>query len=480
MLAAPQSGPHVAKVKARRLDPTDLPPRKLVTTTSPTPKLQRVLRVRDGLAVTVGIVIGAGILGTPGLIAGYIGDPVIILAMWFFGGIVAGLSTLVLAEMAAALPEAGGKYVYARYAWGDTMGFVAGWSELIVTRGFSGASKAVLISAYGFRLVTGESATPEGPWVGIVAVAVVLAYFTLHTRGLKTSTTFQNVTTAIKILIILAIAAVGIVGGSAAGGSSSMLAGEATAGLLGYALAYQSISFAYYGWEDAAKMSEEVMDPGRALPRILLGGAMAVMVLYLLMNVAFLAALTPAQMAGSELVAADATAAVFGGAAGTVVLVASLLILISSANVNFLGLPRVAYGLAQHGLAPRAVGEVDERGTPRNALLMISVWIGLLALTGSFEFLIRFMMTVAITVDTMVLLGYFKLRATMPDLERPFRMPGHPVLPALTILLYLAILVILVSTQPQLATGAGAMLAAMFLAGIVTTRRRVSAPTSAS
>jgi APA family basic amino acid/polyamine antiporter len=190
------------------------------------------------------------------------------------------------------------------------------------------------------------------------------------------------------------------------------------------------------------------------------------------MNVSFLAALTPAQMAGSDLVAADATAAVFGEAAGTIVVVASLLILISSANVNFLGLPRVAYGLAQHGLAPRALGEVDERGTPRNALVMISAWIGLLALTGSFELLIRFMMTVAITVDTMVLLGYFKLRAAHPQMERPFRMPGHPVLPALTIALYIAILVILVSTQPQLAAGAGAMLVAIFAAGVITTRRK--------
>jgi APA family basic amino acid/polyamine antiporter len=434
-----------------------------------------VLRVRDGLAVTVGIVIGAGILGTPGLIAGYLGDPLIILAMWFFGGVVAGLSTLVLAEMAAALPQAGGKYVYARHAWGDTMGFVAGWSELIVTRGFSGASKAVLISAYGFRLVTGAPEAPAGPWVGLVALAVVLAYFVLHTRGLKASTTFQNVTTAIKVLIILAIAAVGIVGGTAGGdGGAPLLAGEATAGLLGYALAYQSISFAYYGWEDAAKMSEEVMDPGRALPRILLGGAMAVMALYLLMNVSFLAALTPAEMAGSDLVAADATAAVFGQAAGTVVVLASLLILISSANVNFLGLPRVAFGLARNGLAPRALGEVDERGTPRNALYLISAWIGLLALTGSFEFLIRFMMTVAITVDTMVLLGYFKLRRARPDLERPFRMPGHPVLPAVTIALYLTILAILVTTQPELAAGAGVMLLAMLIAGVITTRTRTN------
>ena len=438
-------------------------------------QLKRVLRVRDGLAVTVGIVIGAGILGTPGLIAGYLGDPLIILGMWFFGGVVAGLSTLVLAEMAAALPEAGGKYVYARHAWGDTMGFVAGWSEIFVTRGFSGASKAVLIATYLFLLARpGSTEAPAGPWIGLVALAVVLAYFLLHTRGLQASTTFQNVMTALKVLIVLAIAVVGIAGGAAAETTAPLISGETGAGLLGYALAYQSISFAYYGWEDAAKMSEEVIDPGTALPKILLGGAMAVMFMYLMMNFSFLSALTPGQMAASELVARDATAAVFGDTAGVVVLVASLLILISSANVNFLGLPRVAFGLAREGLAPRALGEVDARGTPRNALYMITIWIGLLAVTGEFERLIRFMMTTAITVDTMVLLGYFKLRADRPDLKRPFRMPGHPILPAITVALYIAILGILIYTQPELALGAGAMLAAMFLAGVITTKRNAA------
>ena len=432
-------------------------------------ELKRILRVRDGMAVTVGIVIGAGILGTPGLIAGYLGDPWLILLMWLFGGVMAGLSTLVLAEMAAALPEAGGKYVYARHAWGDTMGFVAGWSELFVTRGFSGASKAVLIATYVVTLNGGRGSIP------VLAFVVVLAYFLLHTRGLETSTTFQNVTTTIKVLILLAIAAAGLFAGNAAGlGTEPMATGAATAGLLGYALAYQSISFAYYGWEDAAKMSEEVKDPGRALPKILLGGALAVMILYLLINVSFLVALTPAEMAGSELVAADVIESVFGGAAGTLVVVASLLILISSANVNFLGLPRVAYGLAKNGLAPRAFTRVDARGTPRNALYFISAWIGLLALTGAFEDLIRFMMTVAITVDTMVLLGYFRLRALRPDLERPFRMPGHPILPAITIALYVAILVILVYTQPVLAAGAGAMLGVLVVAGLLTARRRRS------
>ncbi len=429
-------------------------------------RLHRILRVRDGIAVTVGIVIGAGILRTPGLIAGYLGNAWLILAVWVLGGVVAGLSTLVFSEMAAALPEAGGKYVYAHHAWGPVMGFVAGWSELLVTRGFSGASKVVVIAEY-IRILAGRGSIP------ILAGAIVLGFFLLHTQGLETSTVFQNVTTTVKVLLILLIAAAGIWAGDFAGlGAARVGPTTVGSGLLGFALAYQSVSFAYYGWEDAAKMAEEVRDPGSALPRILLGGALAVMILYLLMNVSFLAALTPAQMSGSELVAQDAIAKVFGGLAGNFVVVVSVLILISSTNVNFLGMPRVAYGLSQHGLAPRSLAEVDDRGTPKRALVLISLWIGALALTGGFELIIRFMMMVAITVDSMVLLGYFRLRRIRPELVRPFRVPGHPWVPALTVLLYGGILVVLVGTQPWLALGGGAMVAAMVVAGWVTARKR--------
>jgi APA family basic amino acid/polyamine antiporter len=418
------------------------------------------------LAITVGIVIGAGILRTPGLIAGYLGDPWLILGVWVLGGVVAALSTLLLAEMSASLPEAGGKYVYAREAWGPVMGFAAGWSELLVTRGFSGATKAVVIAEY-IRILMGRGSIP------VLAGAVAVAFFFLHTRGLEASTVFQNVTTAIKVVVVFLIAAAGIWAGDMVGFTSGAITVEGSR-LLGFAIAYQAVAFAYYGWEDAAKMAEEVKDPGTALPKILLGGAVAVAVLYLLLNIAFLAALTPAEMVGSELVAQDAIAGVFGGTAGTVIVFASLLILLSSINVNFLGLPRVAYGLASHGLAFKAWMKVDARGTPRNALYFISAWIGLLAVTSGFEFLIRFMMMVAITVDTMVLIGYFRLRIKRPDLERPFKVPGYPWIPGITVVLYIAILAILVGTQPRLTVGAGGMLLLLVIAGWFTARRNAS------
>ena len=423
--------------------------------------MKRVLRVHDGLAITVGIVIGAGILRTPGLIAEYLGNGWLILAVWVVGGIVAALSTLVLAEMAAALPQAGGKYVYAREAYGPVAGFVAGWSELLVSRAFSGAIKAVAIAEYLIILIGSGS-------VRLLAVGVVVGYVIIHLGGLKVGTTFQNITTAIKVLVLVAIATAGIAAGDGSGLIEPITVERAS--LLGFALAYQSVAFAYYGWEDAAKMAEEIRDPGRSLPRILIGGAVAVAVLYLMVNTAYLAALTPDEMAGSELVARDAVQGVFGNTAATFVVVASLLILISSGNVNYLGMPRVAFGLARSGLAPKVFQYVSPRGTPVAGLLLIGIIILALASTGALEFLIQFMMLVAISVDLVVLSAFFRLRRTRPELERPLRVPGGVWTAGVTIALYVVILGIIVGTQPWLAVGAVVILGGLLVAGAVTAR----------
>lgn len=423
--------------------------------------MKRVLRVRDGLAITVGMVIGAGILRTPGLIAEYLGNGWLILGVWVLGGIVAALSTLVLAEMTTALPKAGGKYVYAREAYGPVAGFVAGWSELLVSRAFSGAIKAVAIAEYLIILVGSGS-------VRILAAGVVVGYVIIHMGGLKVGTTVQNVTTLIKVVVLAAIAAAGI----AAGDGSGLVAAPTVerASLLGFALAYQSVAFAYYGWEDAAKMAEEIRDPGRSIPRILIGGAVAVAILYLMVNTAYLTALAPDEMAGSALVARDAVQGVYGNAAATFVVIASILILVSSLNVNFLGMPRVAFALGRAGLAPKVFRHVSPRGTPVAGLLLVGVVILALASTAALEFLIQFMMLVAISVDLMVLSAFFRLRKTHPELERPIRVPGGAVTAGLTILLYVVILGVIVGTQPWLAVGGVTILGGLAVAGAITAK----------
>jgi APA family basic amino acid/polyamine antiporter len=425
--------------------------------------LLKILRVRDGLAVTVGIIIGVGILRTPGLIAGYLGNPWAMLGVWAFGGVVVVLSTLVLAEMAAALPQAGGKYVYAREAYGPQIGFVVGWSELLVTRGFSGAAKAVVIAEY-LVLLMGRGSVP------ILAAGVVMAFFLLHTGGLRAGRDFQNISTAAKVLFILAIGAAGVLGGDGSGFFTSMEVSPEFSGWLGLALAYQAIAFTYYGWEEPAKLAEETMDPGRSLPRILVGGAAAVAILYLLINLAFLNALTPEEMAGSPLVAADALHATFGGAAGTFVTVASLVILLSSLNVQFLGMPRVVLGLAREGMAPSSFTRVSTRGTPQPALVFITVILLVLAVTGAFEFLMRFMMAVAFAVDLVVLAGIFVLRRRRPDLHRPLLVPFFPWLPGVTVLLYFLVFATIVATQPGLGVGAAAMIGGLWAVGWITLR----------
>jgi APA family basic amino acid/polyamine antiporter len=373
---------------------------------------------------------------------------------------------MVFAEMAAMYPEAGGKFAYARQAYGPVGGFVAGWSEVIVTRGgFPAASKAVVIGEYMILLV-GWGAVRG--W----AAGLIIAYFFLHLLGLQAGRVFQNVVTTIKVMLILVIIGAGLMGGTGASWAPGVALSPERGLLLGFALAYLSVSFTYYGWDDTVKMAEEIQEPNKALPKVLIFGAVAVAVLYISINVEFLSALSPTEMAGSPLVAADAVAVAFGERGRTFITVTALVILISSINVNFLSVPRVVYGLARRGLAPARLLGVTGRGTPIGGLVVITVLVFLLAMTRSFEFLIQFMMFVAISVDAAVLIALFRLRALRPHDPRPYRVPGYPWLPAIVVMLHVMILVLVTATQPMLALGAGALLAALLVSGIVWIRAR--------
>lgn len=420
--------------------------------------MRRILGVGDGLAIVVGAVIGVGILRTPGLIAGYLSDPLLIISTWVLGGVVALLASLVFAELAAMYPEAGGKFVYAREAFGPVAGFVTGWAEIVITRGFSAASKAIVIGEY-LILLTGWGE------IRIWAAGVVLLFLTINLMGLRTGRIFQNTVTAIKVALILLIIAAGFWGGDGASWQISGTIAPTDGRLLGFALAYLAISFTYYGWDDFLKLAGEVKDPGRTLPRVLIFGAVSVAVLYLFINLAFLAALTPAEAAGSPLVAADAVATVLGDAGRRMITVAALVILVSSLNVQFMGLPRVAYGLARQGLAPRSFERLSKVGTPVTGLLVVSGLIFVMAMTRSFELLIQYLAFVAISVDAMVLLSLFRLRRIRPDVDRPFHAPGYPVLPALTLGVYATLFGIIAATQPELALGGTGLLATLAIAG---------------
>ena len=420
-------------------------------------ELKKILGPLDGVAIIVGVSVGAGILGAPGLIAGYLGNPWVMLAVWVFGGVSVALSTMILAEMGAMLPRAGGKYAYVRAAYGDRAGCFAGWAEVLFNRSFTGALKAVLIGQYLTTLIGRGSP-------GLYVVLLVVGYVLLHLRGLRAGKRFQNVTTVIKVALLLAVVATAFLYGNGKSWTAESSFAPTQGVFLAIALAYQSVFFTFYGVETSLQMSEEVRDPGRNVPRMLLYGAASVTVIYLLMNVAFLHAMTPAEMAGSKLVARDVLARGFGENAGIAITIASVAILVSSINVNFMGTPRILFGLGRDGLAPRHFNRMSERGTPAMGLLLTAAVILALAMSGTFEALIRYMSFFTLIVDGIVLSSIFVLRRRAPNANRPFRVPAYPLVPALAVGLYATVLIIITVTQPKLALIATGLLALVAIA----------------
>jgi APA family basic amino acid/polyamine antiporter len=429
-----------------------------------TPELKKILSAGDGLAIVVGIVIGAGILGGPGLIAGYLGNPAVMLAVWAFGGFSVALSTLILAELGAMIPRAGGKYAYVRAAYGDTAGCFAGWAEVLLNRSFTGSLKANLLGTYVATLLGFGS--PK-----LYIALLVVGFLVLHLGGLRAGKTFQNVSTVIKVALLLGIIVAGFIFGNGAAWRTVAPFAPAQGAFLAIALAYQSVFFTYYGVETGLQMSEELRDPARSVPRMLLYGAATITGLYLLINLAFLQTLTPAEMAGSKLVARDVLARGLGDAAGVAVTIAAIVILVSSINVNFMGTPRIAFGLARDRLAPEAFARVSERGTPTAGLVLTAAIIFGLAVSGTFELLIRFMSFFTLIVDGLVLTTIITLRRRAPEANRPFRVPAYPLVPAVAIALYVAVLAIIIATQPKLALGGGVVLLLVAAGAWLGTRR---------
>ncbi len=406
----------------------------------------------------VGLTIGVGILRTPGLIAGYLPSPWLILLVWVLGGVMVALSTLVFAELAGQLPQAGGKYVYARAAFGDLAGFVVGSAEILGQRSFTASAKAVVIGAYLASLFGGDPRLLTG--------IAVLCYLPLHLRGLRTTALVQNWASLLKGLFLVGVVGLCFWYGAGTSWHEPLRPSAGSVTWLAFALAYQSIWYTYYGWEDIVKMTEELRDPARAMPRILLGGSTAIALLYLALNAGFLHVLTPAQMAGSDFVARDALRVALGDKAAVVLTVGGLLLLLGSLNVNFISMPRIAFGLARDRLAPATFLALDARGTPRAGLFLSIGLVFVLSTTGSVEWLIRTLTFVSLVIDGAVVLALFQLRRSAPDAPRPFRVPWYPWLPLTVALMYVGILTMVVATQPALVLGGIAVLAVLVAIGL--------------
>ena len=420
-------------------------------------RLRRTLRWGDGLALVVGIMVGAGIFRTPGLVASSLGRPVLTFVAWALGGAVGLLGALVFAELSTRHPHAGGKYVYARESFGRRAGFVVGWIEAL-TYCSAVAAIGVVSGDYLSRLVGWPPRAASA-----VGVLLILALTAVHLVGVRLGTISQNLVTGAKVLALMGVLVIAAVAGSGAGWSGSLPGAPTGSAIFGaMAVAFQSVIWSYYGYPDAAKIAEEIKDPDRSLPRVFLGGIAAVTALYLLLNAAFVHVLPFSRIATSTLVAGDAAEAMFGPRAGAVMSALALLVVLASLNGNLFVTPRVIFGLARDGLGPRALSRVNPGGTPWTALLLVAFVSVVLAATGTFERLLSLAITFILVTDGFMVVVLFRLRARQP--AAPFHVPLYPVLPLLFLGTYL---LLLVGALIQQSTITLAALAALVLVSVV-------------
>src|SRR3989454_9969698 len=383
--------------------------------------------------MVVGIMVGSGIFRTPGLVAAQLGRPWLTFVAWTAGGALAFLGALRFAELATRLPRAGGKYVYAREAVGPRAGFVVGWVEALGI--YAAAIAAIGVAAGEFLVRLAGWPAAVTPWAGVGFVALFTA---VNLIGVASGRWVQNLVTAAKVLALGGVVAIAFARGTGAGWHGALAAAPRGAAVWpALTLASRSVIWTYYGYPDAAKIAEEVVDPGRTLPRVFLGGIAIVTALYLLLNAVFLHVLPLAQIAASNLVAADVANAIVGARAGAVVAGGAGLLGLGALNGNIFVTPRVLFGLAREGLAPRVLARVNPGGTPWVAMLLVgAVAIGLAA-TGTFERLLALAIALVLVIDGLTVASLFRLRAREPT--APFSLPGYPGGPILFIAVYLVL-----------------------------------------
>lgn len=409
--------------------------------------LLSILGVTFGLAVAIGNTIGAGILRTPGDVAGWLPNPWLFLGVWVVGALYALLGVNALAELGTMLPRSGAQYVYARRAFGDYAGFVVGWLDWIST----------CASTAAISIVIGDSLAALIPALGTHALALamgtVLAFTALLLRSTWVGGRSQELTSLFKTLaLIVFVGACFVFGGHAAvpplPNASAASAGT-TSLFAGFVLSAQAVIYTYDGWSGPLYFSEELRDPGRQIPRSMFGALVAVASIYLLINLAFLYAVPLRALAGSTLAAATVAQAIFGPIGDTVVRIVVVMALPSAVNACLLMSSRVLFGVGRDGLAPRIATHVNRGGTPTTALLAsAAVSLAFLA-TGTFQSVIAVAAFFFVADYALSFLAVFVLRRREPDAPRPYRAFGHPWTTSLVFLGSIAFLISAIASDTK-------------------------------
>ena len=389
---------------------------------------QRVLTVKDAIFLTVGIVIGAGIFKAPSLVAGAAGSESMMILAWILGGVITLLGALTYAELASTFPDAGGDYHFLQLAYGNRLAFLFAWARATVITTGSIALLAFVFGDYCAQLLPlGES----GP--ALYACLVVVVLTGIHWVSTRASSTTQNWLTGLEVAGLALVAIAGFIATPAASAAAPSIASGDTA--FGFAMVMVLLTFG--GWNEATYVSAELSSDKRGIARALIASILVVTALYLAVNFAYLHALGLQGMAKSDAVAADLLKAAFGPAGAKLMSVIVAVATLTSINSTLIVGARSTYAAGRDWPALRFLGAWSEQGsTPRHALLVQAAIALALVVLGAmtrkgFETMVDYTAPVFWFFFLLCGMSLFVLRGKMPGVERPFRVPLYPMVPAL-------------------------------------------------
>jgi amino acid transporter len=398
----------------------------------------------------VGITIGSGIFRSPAGIARLAPNPIAMLGLWVLGGFITLCGALSLAEIAASLPQTGGIYAYLREAWGRRAAFLFGWSELILIRASALGGIAVVFGEYLLRSFgidpTEHVLVARGLSAGAIAFAAAV-----NVRGANLGAFIVGIATWAKFAALMVLVLASFTLGGANGASLAHLtapsAGPLVVGSMGLALV--SVLWAYDGWADLSFAAGEVKDPQRNLPRAIIFGTLALIAIYVLTNLAYLYVLPIEAIGKSPLVAADTMMALFGRVGVVLVSVFVMISSFSSLNGSMLASPRVFFAMADDGLFFEPIGRVHSRYKTPYVAIILAATLGIaLVMSRSFEALTEMFVLAIWPFYALGVAAIYRLRRLRPELPRPYRAIGYPVVPAIFILSVAAFVLNALISQP--------------------------------
>ncbi|MGI9200794.1 MAG: APC family permease [Woeseiaceae bacterium] len=379
----------------------------------------RVLKSNFVLAVTVGGIIGLGILRSPGEIAAVAPNPYLYLSLWLGAGLFVLLTLGVVAELIGMTPRSGGVYALVRHAYGPFSGFVLGWADWVAFTADI-AIKAVVIVEFTAILF------PElRQWLTPVAILVTTAFAAFQLRGIVASALIQETITSVVGMAIVIFSLLLFFAEPVTVGTAEQIPVVKT-GIQAWSLVIATIIFTYDGWLFASYFSGEIKGGAGAVARTCVKGTVIVIVLYMLINLAMVVSIPLPLLADNELALSRALELAISPVASTAVVFAAIVILLSQQNQGYMGAPRVLQALATDGLAVKRAKTIGQRGNPIFGVVMTWVLSVAMIMAGGFEFLVQLCVFLFVPLYVALIIGIFILRKREPDTARPFRAWGHP------------------------------------------------------